>query len=65
MLDELVDFIKHKQQYPNEAIDGILKECYSFAFIQEKTERYDNIQSQKEDSIEKAWQELNEMYKKA
>ena len=44
MLDELVDFVEHKQFLPNEIIDDILRECYSFAFKQEKNERYDNTQ---------------------
>lgn len=65
MLNELVEFVEYKQLYPNEVIDSILKECYSFAFKQEMQEQYENTQSQKEDSTQKAWQELNEMYKKA
>lgn len=63
MLDELVDFVGYKQIYPNEVVDGILRECYSFAFKQEKLEQYKKNQPQKEDPTEKAWQELNEMYK--
>ena len=63
MLDELVKFVEHKQVYPNDTIDKIVKECYSFAFKNEKSELYNNLQTPKEDSTEKAWQELNEMYK--
>lgn len=65
MLDELFNFVEHKQHYPNDVIDGILRECYSFAFKQERQEQYDNSQPQKESATEKAWQELNEMYKNA
>jgi hypothetical protein len=65
MLNELVEFVEYKQLYPNEVIDCILKECYSFAFKQEMQEQYENTRSQKEYSTQKAWQELNEMYKKA
>lgn len=63
MLNELIKFVEYKQLYPIEIIDCILKECYSFAFKQEMQEQYENTKSQKEDSTQKAWQELNEMYK--
>lgn len=63
MLDELVEFVEYKQLYPNVIIDGILRQCYSFAFKQEKQKQYEKNPPKKEDQTEKAWQELNEMYK--
>lgn len=65
MLDELIKFVNYKQIYPNETTERILRECYNFAFMHERQKPSNNNHIPKEDYNEKAWKELNEMYKKA